>query len=147
MCIRDRRYQAFCDALNDHGLSPIDRFVYWGGHTEQDGYRAGKRLFSDSDRPSALISSNDLQTLGFWRACQDEGVRIPGDIAVCSMDNLDICQILGFTSLKMWEAEMGREGARLLIERLYGKSEERSKNLSFLPTLIVRKSSGNKKQR
>ena len=138
----DQRYQGFCDALSDHGLAPIEQFVFWGGHTEQDGFRAGKRLFADSDRPSALISSNDLQTLGFWKACLEQGVRIPEDIAVCSMDNLDICKILGLSSLKMWEAEMGREGARLLLDRLAGKKEGKSKNLSFLPTLMVRKSSG-----
>ena len=139
--VYQQRFQAYKDALRDHGIEYREEYVSWNDYSEGGGYNSGRTLFQLSDRPTAICASNDLQAIGCWRAIQDLGGKIPKDMALTGMDNLKISKILGITSLNMKEEAVGREAARLLVERLTeGDQAGDYQKIYFRPELVVRDS-------
>lgn len=135
-----QRFEAYKDALISSGIEYREDYVYWSDWTQMGGYSGGRALYQMQDRPTAICASNDLQAIGCWEAVRDLGGKIPKNIALTGLDNLNICKILGITSFDMKENVMGMEAARHLMARLNGSSAN-YQNLYFRPELQVRDSS------
>lgn len=137
-----QRYDAYCQALRDHGIEYNEDYVFWENYTQEHGYEAGKKIYLMKDRPTAMVASNDLQAVGFWKACKDYHIDVPKDIALYGMDNLEITQMLDISSIQMQEGMVGEAGANLILDYLENKGGNIGKSdLYFRPTLIQRRSS------
>lgn len=139
--VYQQRFDAFRQALSDYHVPYNEEYIFWRNYLEENGYIAGRDISLMENRPTAICASNDLQAIGLWKACQDYGIKIPEDLAICGMDNLEESSIIKLSSMKMWEYEVGQAGARLLFKRLDRKSDRKSKNIVFRPSLVVRESS------
>lgn len=138
-----QRYNAYRQALVDHGIPYRDEWVFFNGYTDESGYRAGKTLLSMEDRPTAVCASNDLQAIGFWRAAKDAGVRVGEDIALIGLDNLRISQMLDISSINMYENTVGRVAAEMLFARMDDDKEAVQMfphSISIKPELVLRAS-------
>ena len=135
-----QRYEAYRKALKDAGIPYREEYVWWRDFTRAGGYTCGRDLYQLPDRPTAICGSNDLQSIGCWEAIRDLGGRTPDDIALTGMDNLDITKILGITSMRMREADMGISAARLLLGHLMDNIET-YQDLYYRPELQIRDSS------
>ncbi|WP_149759951.1 LacI family DNA-binding transcriptional regulator [Neomesorhizobium albiziae] len=56
--------------------------------TEENGYRATRRLLEHEAAPTAIICSSLIMTLGAVRAIRDLGLAIPGDISLVAHDDV-----------------------------------------------------------
>ena len=139
--VYQQRYEAFRQSLLDHNLFFDEKLVFWRDYYEESGYIAARSVFLMDNRPTAICASNDLQAIGFWKACKKYDMRIPKDLAICGMDNLSISEIISLTSLKMYEYEVGEIGAGLLFKRLEKEFDGKPKNIIFTPSLMIRQSS------
>jgi DNA-binding LacI/PurR family transcriptional regulator len=77
-------------ALDDAGLEaspglmvPAERW-----HRD-DGYRAARQLLASGARPDALFCCNDLLAIGALRALAEAGLRVPDDVAVIGVDDIE----------------------------------------------------------
>ena len=63
---------------------------------------------------------NDITAIGAIRAIKECGYHIPNDIAVISMDDIDIAQYISpmLTTMHIPIEEMGRMTAKFLIDRI-----------------------------
>lgn len=75
-------------AMKNQGLALQDRLLSSTTMTEENGYRTAKRLLGESERPTALICSSLMQTLGVLRAIGDLGLTVPGDVSLISHDDV-----------------------------------------------------------
>ncbi|MFT4110384.1 LacI family DNA-binding transcriptional regulator [Propionicimonas sp.] len=57
--------------------------------TRDGGYRAGLDLLRRADRPTAVVTSSDLQAIGLLLAARDLHLRVPEDLAVASFDGTE----------------------------------------------------------
>jgi LacI family transcriptional regulator len=75
-------------------------------------------------RASAAIFANDWSALGFYRAAQDAGVRIPDDIGVMGFDDTKLCQVVSpaLSSMSMPFEEEAYFAASTLIDVVEGAS-------------------------
>ena len=135
-----QRYEAYRKALKDADIPCREEYVAWRDFTRAGGYTCGRDLYQLPDRPTAVCGSNDLQSIGCWEAIRDLGGRIPDDIALTGMDNLDITKILGITSMRMRESDMGVSAARLLLGHLT-ENIDTYQDLYYRPELQIRDSS------
>ncbi|MCB5711957.1 LacI family DNA-binding transcriptional regulator [Lactonifactor longoviformis] len=136
-----QRYQAYRDALKEFKLEFREDYVLWNDYSEIGGYNSGRTLFQLSDRPTAICASNDQQAIGCWQAIRDLGGKVPADMALTGLDNLNISNILNITSLNMKETSVGEEAARLLFWRLaHEDGELEYQNIYLRPELVVRES-------
>ena len=138
------RLNGYYSALVEHNL-PIDEglIIDGGDFTLSDGYMTASRLLEISPRPEAVICANDLMALGVMRYLGEKGLRVPRDMAVVGMDDIEHASLAvpPLTTVSLLAAERGRMAAELLMERLEGGSDAPPKQVKVLPKLVVRESS------
>ncbi len=78
-----RRVEAYRKAMEDHGLKVSESRIHYGDfwYTSGSGW-AEEMLRNREDLPEALVSANDPMAIGAATVFEEEGVRIPEDIAI-----------------------------------------------------------------
>lgn len=82
------REQGVRRALAGDGLSLDERHILSMTMTEENGYRAARRLLESADAPTAILCSSLIMTLGVVRAARDLAVSIPGDVSLIAHDDV-----------------------------------------------------------
>jgi LacI family transcriptional regulator len=110
-----------------------------GGSTERTAYDATVALLHEADRPTAIFAAHDQLAIGVLAAVADLGLG-PQDVSVVGYDNTEIAAhpAISLTSVDQSGAEMGRQAAAMLLERIQGRAEPRHHTLT--PRLCVRRS-------
>ena len=136
------RAEGFSAAMKDGGLPVPAGSVVQSDYTRKGGYGSAEKLLGGKDRPTAIVCANDLMAIGCMDSCRARGIRIPGDVAVVSMDNTDFCTCTSPTlsSIDMQQEELGRIAATLLMERI-DKKRRLKESVCLEPELVVRQSS------
>lgn len=138
----DDRYSGYCLAMNEAGLRIDPGLVRTGGHSELFGYEAGMAMADSGGLPTAICASTDLIVLGVYKAFEQKGIKIPEDVCVVGMDNIDICTLVKpkISSVAISQEEIGRAAAEIIFERINGSTAPK-KSMIFQPRLVVRESS------
>ncbi|MET8354023.1 LacI family DNA-binding transcriptional regulator [Micromonospora sp. NPDC005206] len=58
-------------------------------HRRADGYRAARALLAQPDRPDAIFCYSDPLAIGAMRAAFDAGLRVPVDVAVIGIGDIE----------------------------------------------------------
>ena len=71
---------------------------------------------------TAIFCGNDITAIGAIRAIKDRKLKIPKDISVISIDDIDMAQYLSpmLTTIHIPVDEMGKMAAKTLIDRING---------------------------
>lgn len=133
-------------AMSELGLSEEVAVVFCPAETDAGGHQAALALLertSPSRRPTALVAVNDVVALGAYNALDEAGLRIPDDVSVVGYDDTALASMLhiSLTTVHQPRLEMGRIGARLLLERCAGRSAPPRREV-LEPSLAVRASTG-----
>jgi DNA-binding LacI/PurR family transcriptional regulator len=92
--------------------------------------------------PSAVYAFSDEYALLIMRALQDEGVRVPQDIAVVGCDDQPMCTFLNprLTSIRLDVAKAAVDVAEMADAMIRGCSVEKRTVLHLNPTVVERES-------
>lgn len=92
-------------------------------------------------RPEAVFCWTDYVAMEVISVAAEMGLAIPGDIAVVGHDNTLHCELSqnALTSIDQSGAHLGQEAARLILERIEGRSE--IARVLVHPRLVERQSS------
>jgi LacI family transcriptional regulator len=129
-------------ALAQAGLELDPACVQYGPISLSASAAMMHRLLALEDRPTAVVSTNDVFAVGGMIACREAGVRIPEDISITGMDNTDLgaTQTPALTSIRTPIVEVGRAAAQQVIARLEDQPCEAFQTLPF--ELVLRGSTG-----
>jgi len=129
-------------AFNEKFLMISDQVAGQHGFNRESGYSAMKNLLQlGSERPTAVITSSDIQAAGAVQAIQEEGLHIPDDISIIGFDDIEIAEYLELTTMRQPMFQLGQLGVSRLLERITNPSMKRFRR-SFQTELIIRKSCG-----
>lgn len=142
----NNRFQAYRDALRNHGITLDPALVFPGDFRREAGTEA-VRLFLDERKldiksVDSIICANDDMASYVIREFHKRGYEVPGDIGVAGFDNIgeDDCMAPTLTSVDQPFYKIGCRAAQLLLDRIAGKKTA-EKNL--IPTeIILRQSCG-----
>lgn len=89
LCAQER-YQGYCRAFTEMGLTPDPDLVVQGNFSTQSGYNGADKLFSlpHNQRPTAIFTANDQTAYGVIAAAETHGLRIPKDVALVGFDDI-----------------------------------------------------------
>ncbi len=142
------RLQGYRRALERHGLSFTDEFVRIGRNTKQDGFNrdAGYEAMTDfikmgSEMPKAFFVSSDIQAMGAIAALNENGFRVPEDVALVGFDDIELARHMRLTTMRQPMFQMGVLAIERLVARMANPDME-ILHTTFSPTLIVRESCG-----
>jgi len=130
-------------ALRDAGLDSASELVAEGDWSAESGARCLRELRGRDPSISAVFVQSDLMAVGVLGAASELGVRVPGDLAVVSCDDMPWAGFLSppLSSVRLPYTETGEHAVELLLEMLRGVEVEPRPVL--LPVeLVVRRSSG-----
>lgn len=137
------RLNGYDASLIEHGLPREDSLVFSSDFTLAGGYQEAAKIVSAKVIPDAIMCANDLMALGVIRYLREVGLRVPEDIAVAGMDDIEHganCYP-SLTTVSLLAAERARMAAELLLERLGSNADGTPQQLQVFPRLIVRESS------
>ena len=105
------------------------------------GYPVVQQLLAQKRRFTALVSFNDIAAIGAIRAFRDHNLRVPEDISVVGFDDIQGAAFHNpsLTTIRQPLHSMGTTSARILLERLRGKSDY-PEQIAIVPELIIRES-------
>ncbi len=116
------RYQAYRKYLNEHHKAIESSLIASSKATSEGGYKGAKAILSKSETVDALYCMNDITAIGAIKAVKELGYKIPEDIAVISIDDIEIAQYVSpmLTTAHIPTDEMGNMTAKTLIDRIKG---------------------------
>lgn len=134
-------------ALAHHGL-PVDsalQFEYpmegeWNDY--RSGYAVGERIAALAERPDGMFVFNDLGALGIMDALLDRGVRVPEEIAIVGLDDIEHAARarVPLTTVRQPTDRIGASAVEFVLARLAGATPPI--RTLFEPQLVVRQSCG-----
>jgi LacI family transcriptional regulator len=125
--------------LNEHQL-PYSQIVYsgatWGPN---DGYRCMTALLDGDDPPTAVFASNDRVAIGALHAISERGLRVPRDISLIGVDDIEISVHLNppLTTMRQPLDQLANIAVEMLLQVIREETLELSLRL-LEPELIVR---------
>ena len=114
------RIAGYRDSLKRIGLAFDNRFLVTGNATTDDAAAATHALLSLPDPPTAVVTGNNMATIGAMRAIRLRGLHVPGDISIVGFDDFEWadCFEPRLTLVAQPCEEIGKRAASLLMERI-----------------------------
>ncbi len=123
----DARHAGIAKSIKKHNLTEEDKkyFRFLESETSfSKSYEIARTHLMDDEKPTAVFCMGDIQALGFYRAAEELGLKVPDDISIVSFDDLPISSIFkpGLTTVHQPGFEKGMAAAELLVRKLNGES-------------------------
>jgi LacI family transcriptional regulator len=143
MYASQERLGGYAAALQEAGGTPKDSWVVSGDWSSSGGHQATLELLDRDTGFTALFVQNDRMALGALQALREHGLRVPQNVAVVGFDNIPSTPYFDppLTTLHQPNYELGRTGARLLIDLISGKPAP-SAPIRLETELVIRRSCG-----
>lgn len=129
------RYRGFCAALDEAGLAPDETYVRRAQQDLTSAERAAAELLALPEPPTAILCTNNRNTIGAYRALRRHGVSA----TIAGFDDFELADVLSVpVTIVAYDAdELGRQAARLLTERIDRTVADTPPRRVVVPTTIV----------
>lgn len=119
----DRRLRAFAELTTVAGISGMG--VAAGDYTVEAGRDIVRQLHAAGDLPRFIAFDNEVLCLGGTRELVAQGIRVPDDVAVMSLEDSQLCEVMvpAVTAIRRDSAEFGEQCAALVLDLLDGRAE------------------------
>lgn len=137
------RLAGFEQGLAVYGLALSACVTEPGDWTCEAGAEAMARILDCPTPPTAIFAANDRMAIGAMRAIHDAGRRVPDDISVMGVDDVEVAayQIPALTTIRQSFADLGRRAVQLLLAILEGGTRDPAP-VVMQPVLVARASTG-----
>jgi len=141
--ISDHRLRAFVKAVERVGLKVDKRFVRVGNYRISGGESAMTELLALEDRPTAIVTANDLTAIGALRVIRRAGLSVPEDFSIVGFDDIELSDIVypPLTTLRLPRQELA-EKFFLALESSARDPHAEGEQFAVKTSLVVRSSTG-----
>lgn len=137
------RWQGFQNAMARHGLPIQEKWILRSELTQRSGYEFASRLLKSDDRPTAIVTGNDLMALGAMAAAQSLGLEVGRDISIIGFDDIPPAEHAHppLTTIHQPIYRIATTVTDMLIRLLTNRPLEQ-RQILMDPKLVVRQSTG-----
>jgi len=117
-----RRFRSYRETMRDLGLEIRPEWVIDCEWDDKTCMRLVDRIARSGRMPTAFYAASDLMAMAALRALYIAGIRVPQDVAVMGMSNIEMSQYANppLTTINVPTVEMGIAVARTLMGRIHG---------------------------
>lgn len=136
-----QRRQGYENALAGAGIALDPGAIRHADFTIDGGYRAAKQLLGapPQQRPTAIFAASDEMAIGATLAARDLGIAVPSQLSVVGIDDHDLSEFFGITTVAQFPREQGERAVAALLEELE-PGAEKSVDRALPFELLVRSS-------
>jgi DNA-binding LacI/PurR family transcriptional regulator len=137
--VHAQRLRGFRDAMRAADLAASHRETAF---TTPGGYALAHAVLADATtRPSAIVAGCDEVAIGAIVAARELGIRVPEDLSVTGVDDHDLAEMFGLTTVRQSPHRQGKLAVELIMDELV-RSEPagRRSPLAFPVEVVVRSS-------
>ena len=137
------RVDGYRAALKAAGLPFDEALVCCGESAIEPARVATRQLLALDARPTAIMTSNNLMTIGAMRALREAGIDVPQEMAFVGFDDFDWADLFNprLTVMAQPLEEIGAKALNLLIKRIKNPDGSRQ-TIRISPTIRIRNSCG-----
>jgi LacI family transcriptional regulator len=137
------RLEGYLSALRAAGLPFAPELVCCGESAIEPARIATQRLLALDPRPTAIMTSNNLMTIGAMHALREANVEVPREMAFVAFDDFDWADLFNprLTVVAQPLEKIGAKALSLLIKRIASPEGSRQ-TLRLSPALVIRNSCG-----
>ncbi|HET6292664.1 MAG TPA: LacI family DNA-binding transcriptional regulator [Kribbella sp.] len=108
----------------------------------EEAYRFAREFVTGGDHPDGIVTGNDYFALGLLRVLAEQGLEVPGEVAVTGYGDHPYAAYLQtpLTTVRLPAAEVGTTAVDLLLRRIRHESGERPSKTLIRPELMIRAS-------
>ncbi|MCA9889729.1 MAG: LacI family DNA-binding transcriptional regulator [Anaerolineae bacterium] len=134
----DKRLQGYRQAIWEHQAQIDDRLIHFAINPES-GFDECRKLLQVGVQFDAICAGTDELSIGVLKCLYDAGLRVPQDVGIASIDNIDISAytIPSLTTVDVPKDEIGRQVVAALLA---DDSQISDISISVRTTLIQRNS-------
>jgi len=139
------RENDFRAAMELAGLAVEKKWVIECDHTLKGGVAGFAQLQALSARPTAILCSNDMTAIGVLRAAYMEGLRVPDDVSVIGLDDIDFAEFTlpPLTTIRLSRSDLARSAFEALRQQAEEPGNPKLQREFLVSTsLVVRESTG-----
>jgi DNA-binding LacI/PurR family transcriptional regulator len=107
--------------MAQEGFELDPSLIVSGEFTVDGGHQATLELLQGPSRPTAIFALSDEMAFGAMLAAREHGLDVPGDVSIIGVDDHEVAEVLGLTTVRQRVAEHGAVAARALLCRLAGE--------------------------
>jgi LacI family transcriptional regulator len=137
------RVEGFLRAMQEHGLQCNEQLMPRGDNLLPGGWRAANELIKSQIPFSAVFACNDAMAVGCIRAFCEAGYRVPEDISIVGVDDIQLASFCEptLTTITQPKDQAGRQAVEMLLDRITGRHSDGPREIELEIKLIVRNSS------
>lgn len=130
------RFEGYRQALQENGIQVDEHMVAVGEFTMRSGYLCMKQLLPYE--PTAVFAASDTMAIGALNYAYEAGVRVPEQMSIIGIDNLEVSQHLNpkLSTVDYDKVGMGMVASKIMLENIH--SSEKSETMSFPHQLVIR---------
>ncbi len=126
----NKRHSGYMDAMHEAGLEIRKTWIGETDYTSPGAYKVAKQMLGDpKNSPTAIFCNSDEMGFGAIMAARDLGLRVPQDVSVIGIDNHDMSEFFGLTTLDQRVREQGSYATKILLELLVDPTLESHVNV------------------
>ena len=128
-------------ALEAAGLAADPASFAPADFTIHGGYHAAKQLLgAPQGRPTAVFAASDEMAIGAILAARDLGLVVPRDVSIVGVDDHDLSDFFGLTTVAQFPRGQGEMAVEILMEELKPTTDAAPAAPALPYELIVRSS-------
>lgn len=137
----EQRLIGFRKTMASAGIEVDESLIMHGEYDGQRAYECTMRLLTRPDRPTAIITANNMMGLGALKATMDLGVVCPDEISLATIDDVPWGDVIRprLTMVVQPIAEIAKASMEFLLDRIKRRNElpiEPRERL-FTPKLVL----------
>lgn len=139
------RENDFRAAIQDSGLTIQKKWIIECDHTLKGGMVGFSQLQELGTRPTAILCSNDMTAIGVLRAAYIAGLRVPDDVSVVGLDDIDFAEFTlpPLTTIRLSRTDLARSAFDALRQQAEDPNNPKIQREYLVSTsLVVRGSTG-----
>jgi LacI family transcriptional regulator len=133
------RENDFHTAMGEAGLTIQKKWIIVCDHTLKGGVAGFEKLQALSARPTAVMCSNDMTAIGVLRAAYMKGLRVPQDLSVIGLDDIDFAEFTlpPLTTIRLSRSELAHAAFEALRQQVEDPVKPESKREFLVSTSLV----------
>ena len=137
------RENDFRTAMRAAGLSLVPSWIIECDHTLRGGVTGFERLRNLGSGPTAVICSNDMTAIGVLRAAYMAGLRVPQDLSVIGLDDIDFAEytLPPLTTIRLSRIDLAKAAFEALRQQAEAGSGAKIEREFLVSTRLVERGS------